>query len=86
MTDEQLTKGQALKSRIDRLKSKIQYWEKAECIIEIHLQYQFRDGYLGEKRNFTDDAAYVNFGVLKTLALQAMKTKLEELEKEYREL
>lgn len=86
MTDEQLTKGQALKSKIDRLKSKIQCWEKAECIAEIHLQYQFRDGYLGEKKNFADDAAYVNFGVLKTLTLQAMKTRLEELEKEYREL
>lgn len=86
MTDEQLTKGQALKSKIDRLKSKIQYWEKAECITEIHLQYQFRDGYLGENRTFTDTGVYVNFEVLKTLTLQTMKTKLEELEKEYREL
>lgn len=84
MTDEQLTKGQALKSRIDRLKSKIQCWEKAECITEIHLQYT--TAYPSERRSVADDAAYVNFGVLKTLALQAMKTKLEELEKEYREL
>ena len=84
MTDEQLKQGQDLKSKIDRLKSKIEYWNKATCIVEIHLQYP--NAYPSERRTFTDDGAYVNFGVLKTLALQTMKTKLEELESEYREL
>ena len=86
MTDEQLKQGQELKKKIDSLKSNIEYWEKATCILEIHLRYPFRNGYLAENRTFTDNGAYVNFDVLKTLALQAMKTKLEELEKEYREL
>ena len=84
MTNEQLIKGQDLKSRIDRLKNKIEYWEKAEYITEIHLQY--KTAYPSDRRTVADDGAYVNFGVLKTLALQAMRTKLEELEKEYREL
>lgn len=86
MTDEQLKRGQELKKRIDSLRSKIDYWEKTTCIVEIHLQYPFREGYLGENRTFADTGAYVNFEVLKTLTLQTMKTKLEELEKEYREL
>lgn len=86
MTDEQLKRGQELKNRIDRLTSKIEYWERATGIVEIHLQYPIRDGYFGENRTFTDDGKYVNFEVLKTLTLQTMKTRLEELEKEYREL
>lgn len=86
MTDEQLKQGQALKSEIDRLREKIEYWERATGIIEINLQYQFRDGYLEEKRHFVDEGKFVDFNVLKTLTLQAMRTKLETLEKEYREL
>ena len=86
MTDEQLKQGQGLKSRIDRVRGKIEYWEKATGVIEIHLQYQFRDGYLEEKRNFVDEGEFVNFDVLKTLTLQSMRTELEKLEKEYREL
>ena len=84
MTDEQLKQGQDLKSRIDSLKNKIGYWEKAEYMTEIHLQYT--TAYPSERRSVADDGRYINFGVLKTLTLQTMKTKLEELEKEYREL
>lgn len=84
MTDEQLNQGQDLKSRIDRLKEKIEYWEKATCIIEIHLQYP--NAYPSESRIFTDEGKYVNFDVIKSLTLQTMKKRLEELEKEYREL
>ena len=84
MTDEQLKQGQDLKSKIDRLKSKIEYWNKATCIVEIHLQYP--NAYPSERRTFTDEGYYVNFGVLKTLTLQAMRTELEKLEKEYGEL
>lgn len=87
MTDEQLKQGQELKFRIDKLKGKIGYWERATGIIEINIQYLFRGGqYLEEKRNFVDDGRYVNFDVLKTLTLQSMRTELEKLEKEYREL
>ena len=86
MTDEQLKQGQELKAKIDRLRENIRYWKDATGIIEINIQYQFRDGYLEEKRHFVDEGYYVNFGVLKTLTLQAMRTELEKLEKEYREL
>lgn len=86
MTDEQLKQGQELKAKIDRLKGNIEYWEKSTGIIEINIQYQFRDGYLEEKRHFVDEGKYVNFDVLKTLTLQAMRAELEDLEKEYREL
>ena len=84
MTDEQLKKGQELKSKNARLKERIEYWEKATCIIEIHLQYP--NAYPSESRTFTDEGYYVNFDVLKTLTLQSMRTELEKLEKEYREL
>lgn len=84
MTDEQLERGKKLKTQIDKLKSKIGYWEKATCITEIHVQYPCT--YPAENRTFIDNGSYVNFEVLKTLTLQAMNKKLEELEKEYREL
>lgn len=87
MTDEQLKQGQALKSRIDRLKRDIELWKQATGIIEINIQYLVRGGqYLEEKKNFVDEGEFVNFDVLKTLTLQAMRTELEQLEKEYREL
>ena len=86
MTDEQLKQGQELKTKIGRLRENIRYWKDATGIIEINIQYQFRDGYLEEKRHFVDEGYYVNFDVLKTLTLQAMRTELEKLEKEYREL
>ena len=84
MTDEQLKRGRELKSKIDRLKGKIGYWEKATCITEIYIQYPCT--YPAENRTFTDNGSYVNFEILKTLTLQAMNKELEELEKEYREL
>lgn len=84
MTDEQLKKGQDLKTRIDRLKSRIESWEKGTKITEIRIQYP--NIYPSENRIFADDGAYVNFGVFKTLALQSMHNRLEELEKEYAEL
>ena len=84
MTDEQLKQGQDLKSRIDRLKDEIEYWEKAECIVEIRMQYT--TAYPSESRSVADDGRYVNFDVLKTLTLQAMRTELKKLENEYKEL
>lgn len=86
MTDEQLKQAQNLKSRINSLKLKIGYWEKATDIAGIKIRYQFKDDFLKEYRSFDDDGNYVDFEVLKTLTLQNMKTKLAELEKEYREL
>ena len=84
MNDEQLKRGQELKSEIDKLKNEIEYWEKAECIVEIRMQYT--TAYPSESRSVADDGRYVNFDVLKTLTLQSMRTELEKLEKEYREL
>lgn len=84
MTDEELKQGQELKAKIDRLKGNIEYWEKATNIIEIRLQYS--NAYPSESRTFTDEGYYVNFEVLKTLTLQAMRTELEKFEKEYGEL
>ena len=84
MTDEQLKKGQELRSKIARLKGKIENWEKGVEITEIRIQYPC--AYPAENRTFADDGQYVDFNVLKVLALQAMNKKLQELEKEYREL
>ena len=84
MTDKQLKQGQDLKSKIDKLKIKIEYWEKATGITEINLRYL--NAYPSESRFFSDDGDYVNFNVLKTLTLQTMRTELEILEKGYREL
>lgn len=84
MTDEQLKKGQVLKSRIDELRRKIENWEKAEEIYSIGLKYKTL--YPADIIHISDTGCYVNFEVLKTLTLQTMNKKLEELEKEYREV
>ena len=84
MNDEQLKRGQELKSEIDKLKESIEYWEKARGVTEIRLH--FFNAYPSETRFFTDEGDYINFKVLKTLTLQSMCEKLETLEKEYREL
>ena len=84
MTDEQLKRGQELKSDIDRLKDRIEYWEKARGVTEIRLHYL--NAYPSETRSFADEGYYINFEVLKTLTLQSMRDRLEKLEKEYRGL
>lgn len=84
MTDEQLTRGKALKEKIDELRNRISKWERADKIREISIHYP--TDYPAGGSTFNDSGKYVNFDVLKTLALQAMRTELERLEKEYREL
>lgn len=84
MTDEQLKKGADLKSRIDKLKERIEYWEEANGVTEICLHYP--NAYPSEARFFSDEGDYINFGVLQPLTLQSMREGLEKLEKEYREL
>lgn len=84
MTDEQLTRGKVLKEKIDELRNRISKWERADEIREISIHYP--TDYPAGGSTFNDRGKYVNFDVLKTLTLQAMKTKLEELENEYREL
>ena len=85
MTDEQLKKGQDLKSRIDSLKGKMMFWGKATSIDAIILRYPLGNGY-GDQAYEDRSCRFVNFDALKTLTLQTMKTELEKLEKEYREL
>lgn len=84
MTDEQLKQGQRLSEKIGELKERIYRWERADKVqsLTIHCPTDYPAG----GKDHTDSGFYVNFEVLKTLTLQTMKTKLEELEKEYREL
>ena len=84
MTDEQLTRGKALKEKIDELRKRISKWERANRIHSVTIHYP--TDYPAGGNDYIDSGLYVNFDVLKTLTLQAMRTKLEELEKEYREL
>lgn len=84
MTDKQLKRGQELKSEIENLNRRIAYWNNADFIltVSIHCPVSYPSG----GNDYLDDGKYVNFHVLKTLTLQAMRTELEKLEKEYREL
>lgn len=84
MTEEQLNKGNRLKSSIDELRKRIAEWEKVEGIHGIELFYKVM--YPAGIHYVSDNGSFVNFEVLKTLALNSMRQKLEELEKEYREL
>lgn len=84
MTDEQLKKGQELKSKITRLKKRVEYWECADGISEIDISYP--EIYPSGSNTFRDKGEYVDFEVLRTLTLQSMRTELKKLEKEYREL
>lgn len=84
MTDEQLKRGQDLSEKIGELRERISKWERADKIRSLTVHYP--TDYPAGGNEFNDSGFYVNFGVLKTLTLQAMRTKLEELEKEYREL
>ena len=84
MTDEQLTRGKALKEKIDELKNRISKWERADKVRSLTIHYP--TDYPAGGNEFIDSGFYVNFDVLKTLTLQAMRTELEKLEKEYREL
>ena len=81
MTDEQLFKGQSLKSNIEDIQSQIKLWENAVSVVEIKLNYNDGDRYR------TTEVRYSNgFDELKELTLRNLKNRLERLEKEYREL
>lgn len=84
MTDEQLEIGQRLSEKIGELKNRISKWERANRIHSVTIHYP--TDYPVGGSDYTDSGLYVNFDVLKTLTLQAMRTELELLEKEYREL
>lgn len=84
MTDEQLKQGQKLSETIDGLRRRISKWEKADKVQSLTIHYP--TDYPTGGNDYTDSGFYVNFDVLKTLTLQAMRTELEKLEKEYEEL
>lgn len=84
MTDEQLTRGQILSDEIKELKTRIYKWERADRVQSLTIHYP--TDYPAGGNDYTDRGEFVNWEVLKTLTLQAMKTELEKLEKEYAEL
>lgn len=84
MTDEQLKRGQMLSEKIGELKERIYRWERANKVQSLTIHYP--TDYPAGGEDYTESGFYVNFGVLKTLTLQAMRTELEKLEKEYAEL
>ena len=84
MTDEQLKQGQKLSEKIGGLKNRISKWERADKVQSLTIHYP--TDYPAGGNDYIDSGFYVNFDVLKTLTLQAMRTELEKLEKEYGEL
>ena len=84
MTDEQLKKGLGLKYKIIRLREQIAYWENADSIYKIMMRYSIV--YMAGSDICGDNKNFVDFDRMKTLTLQAMRTELGKLEKEYTEL
>lgn len=84
MTDKQLTRGRLLFDEIKELKNQINKWEKADRVQSLTIHYP--TDYPAGGNDFTDRGEYVNWEVLRTLTLQSMNNRLQELEKEYAEL
>ena len=80
MNKDQLTQGKALNEKIESIKTQIGYWEKTSRIISISL---YVDGY-NTAHNPTLD--YVNFEVLRTLTIDALKKDLALLEEQFNKL
>ena len=84
MTDEQLTRGKVLSDEIKELKNRIYKWKNADSVQSLTIHYP--TDYPAGGNNYTDRGEYVNWEVLRTLTLQSMNNRLQELEKEYAEL
>ena len=84
MTNEQLTRGKILSYEIKELKDRIYKWKKADRVQSLTIHYP--TDYPAGGNDYTDRGEYVNWEVLKTLTLQSMNNRLQELEKEFAEL
>lgn len=84
MTDEQLTRGKVLSDEIKELKCRIDKWKRANRVQSLTIHYP--TDYPVGGNDYTERGEYVNWEVLRTLTLQSMNNKLQELEKEYAEL
>lgn len=87
MTEKQLKDGQNLIDKINRLEKRIAAWNKSTKIHHIVLSnpsercsYQFE--------TYEDDniSAYIDFDVVKTLALSNMNKRLDELKEQFQNL
>lgn len=80
MNKDQLTQGKALNEKIESIKTQIGYWEKTSRISSISL---YVDGYNTAQNPNLD---YVNFEVLRTLTIDALKKDLALLEEQFNKL
>lgn len=81
MTDERLTKAVALKKRIEQLEGEFVRWNQAEKFAEDFIKV-WREG----KGNTNVDISYIDFDVMKALALNKIIKLLEEVREEYKNL
>ena len=85
MDFEKLTKGTELKSKIERLKEQKNKFEKATGIYNI--TFTDKKPYETKTQDYTHiNENYINFDVLKTLAIKKIDDELMETEKEFKNL
>lgn len=73
-----------MSDEIKELKNRIYKWRKADRVRSLTIHYP--TDYPAGGNDYTDGGEYVNWEVLRTLTLQSMNDRLQELEKEYAEL
>lgn len=81
MTDEILEKAQLLKSKIDFIQHEVKIWEQAYQVESLKLLYRENSRYLNAELS-----GGIDFRDLQEFMLEKLRTRLEELEKEYEKL
>lgn len=80
---EKLEKAKVLNSTIERLKKRLDIWERSKKVASVNLTVtNMHDGI----QNENVDEIFINFEVLKTLTISAIKKSLSETEKEFENL
>lgn len=87
MTEKQLTEGQNLIDKIKKLEKRIEIWNKSTEIHQIVVSYPGeRYSCQSEIYEDYDVSAYIDFDVVKTLALSNMNKRLNALKEQFQNL
>ena len=80
MNNEQLTAGNDLSQKIAKLKSELNLWERSRKLNKIMSDVEGYNTYM------EIDVSRINFEVLKTLTIDAIKKDLDLLEQQFNKL
>lgn len=87
MTEKQLTEGQNLIDKIKKLEKRIEVWNKSTGIDRLVLLYPKENySYQSETCEDYNVSNYIDFDVVKTLALSNMNKRLNELKAQFQNL